>query len=156
MTLPDPMHDGPGNPHVPGERPNAPGCASIARPCLQCGVEDPLFQLGRQDLRPAFPFGGSSQKVGAFCLCAKGQRLAKEKINIIFSFAKPAWSSPNLNEMQEQSSRLGTTGAAPQGSLTLPSVRSDCFLPATIDIVTEVKARYDESCSRLILTSATT
>jgi hypothetical protein len=126
---------------------------------------------GGQNLRPAFPFGGSSRKVGAFCLCAKGQRLeplarksntserhprlTKEKINIIFCIAKPAWSSPNLNEMQEQSSRLGTTGTAPQGSLTLPSARSDCFLPATIDIVTEVKARYDESCSRLILTSVT-
>jgi hypothetical protein len=91
----------------------------MAGPCLQCGVEDPLFQLGRQDLGPAFPFGGSSQKVGAFCLCARGQRLepparksntsvrhprlTKEKINIIFCFAKPAWSSPNVNEMQELS-----------------------------------------------------
>src|ERR1700683_1841893 len=62
VTLPDPMHDGPGNPHVPGERPNAPVCTSIAGPCIQCGVEDPLFQLGRQNLGPAFPFANSRNR----------------------------------------------------------------------------------------------
>jgi hypothetical protein len=66
VTLPDSMHDGPGNPHVPGERPNAPGCTSIAGPCLKCGVEDPLFQLGRQNLGPAFRLGALAKRLGPF------------------------------------------------------------------------------------------
>jgi hypothetical protein len=62
VTLPDSMHDGPGNPHVPRERTNAPVRTSIAGLCLQGGVEYPLLKLGRQNLGPAFPFANSRNR----------------------------------------------------------------------------------------------
>jgi hypothetical protein len=62
VTLPDSMHRGPGNPHVLGERTNAPVGTSLAGPGLPCGVEDPLLQLWRQDLGPAFPFANSRNR----------------------------------------------------------------------------------------------